>query len=74
MIANKNLLRIKTARVIESYAARTGCTLADALDRFYRSKTAELMRNGVSDLHCMSDDYLVDELVDEYRNPSTRGV
>ena len=24
------------------------------------------MRDGVSDMHCMSDEYLVDELVDEY--------
>jgi hypothetical protein len=23
------------------------------------------MRDGVSDMHCMSDEYLVDELVDE---------
>ena len=65
MTANKNLLRMKFARVIEAYAARTGCSLSDALDRFYRSETYELMRDGVSDMHCMSDDYLVDELVEE---------
>ena len=65
MTANKNLLRMKFARVIEAYAARTGCSLSDALDCFYRSKTYELMRDGVSDMHCMSDDYLVDELVEE---------
>ena len=66
MIANKNLLRMKYARVIEAYAARTGCSLGEALDTFYRSKTYELMRDGVSDMHCMSDAYLVDELVDEH--------
>ena len=65
MTANKNLLRMKYARVIEAYAARTGCSLGEALDAFYRSKTYELMRDGVSDMHCMSDAYLVDELVDE---------
>ncbi len=66
MTANKNLLRMKYARVIEAYAARTGCSLGEALDAFYRSKTYELMRDGVSDMHCMSDAYLVDELVDEH--------
>jgi len=66
MTANKNLLRMKFAHVIEAYAARTGCTLDEALDRFYRSQTYEFMRDGVSDMHCMSDEYLVDELQDEY--------
>jgi len=67
MTANRNLLRMKFARVIEAYAARTGCSLDEALDRFYKSQTYELMRDGVSDMHCMSDEYLVDELVDEYQ-------
>ncbi len=65
MMANKNLLRMKFARVIEAYAARMGCSLDEALDKFYRSQTYELMRDGVSDMHCMSDSYLVDELVEE---------
>ncbi len=68
MTANKNLLRMKFARVIEAYAARTGCSLAQALDRFYKSQTYELMRDGVSDMHCMSEAYLVDELIEEDRS------
>jgi hypothetical protein len=63
--ANKNLLRMKYARVIEALAARTGWSLDEALDAFYRSQTYEFMRDGVSDMHCMSVDYLVDEIVDE---------
>lgn len=65
MTANKNLLRMKFARVIEAYAKRAGCTLDEALDVFYKSKTYELMRDGVSDMHCMSDAYLVEELMEE---------
>ena len=65
MNANKNLLRMKFARVIKACATRTGCSLDEALDKFYRSQTYELMRDGVSDMHCMSDTYLVDELLDE---------
>lgn len=65
MTANQNLLRMKYARVVEKYAARAGCSFDEALDRFYRSQTYELMRDGASDMHCMSDEYLVDELMDE---------
>ena len=54
---------------MQEHAARTGCPLDEALDVFYRSKTYELMRDGVSDMHCMSDAYLVDELVDERLAP-----
>jgi len=63
--ANRNLLRMKFAHVIEAYAARTGCSLDEALDVFYTSRTYEFMRDGVSDMHCMSIDYLVDELLEE---------
>ena len=65
MTANRNLLRMKFARVIEAYASRTGCSLDEALDVFYTSRTYEFMRDGVSDMHCMSIDYLVDELLEE---------
>jgi len=63
--ANKNLLRIKFAHVVEAYAKRTGCSLDDALRKFYGSQTYAMMRDGVADLHCMSIPYLVDELVGE---------
>ena len=69
MKANPTLLRMKYARVIEAYAAKTGCSLDEALDCFYRSRTYLLLRDGVSDLHCMSDDYLAEELRDEFAAP-----
>lgn len=31
------------------------------------SKTFELINEGVADMHCMSDEYLVDELLLEYK-------
>ena len=37
-----------------------------ALDFFYRSEVYQLIRDGVSDMHCMSDAYLADELEQEY--------
>lgn len=40
----------------------TGC----GIGFFYYSEVYLLMRNGVSDMHCMSDDYLAEELQQEY--------
>ena len=65
MTANRNLLRMKFARVVEALAVELGCTLDEALKRFYLSMTYRLMRDGVSDMHCMSVRYLVEEIVSE---------
>lgn len=75
MTANRNLLRMKFAKVIQAYAARTGCSLDYALDVFYKSQIYELMRDGVSDMHCMSEAYLVDELSEEFsiHKPELKG-
>lgn len=41
-------------------------SLDAALDFFYNSEVYPLMRDGVSDMHCMSDAYLAEELKMEY--------
>lgn len=66
MQANPTLLRMKYARVVALFAEKAGLSLEDALDKFYSSKTYELVSEGVSDMHCMSDGYLADELLIEY--------
>ena len=48
------------------FAEKKGCSYEDALDFFYNSKTFELISEGVADMHCMSDEYLTDELLLEY--------
>ena len=68
MNANPILLPKKCARVIEAFAQRAGLTLDNALDYFYHSEVYRLVGKGVSDLHGMSDAYLADELMEEYRN------
>lgn len=65
MNANPVLLQKKYARIVEKFAEKTNIPLKEALDIFYHSKLYELMSEGVSDMHCMSDDYLVQELSDE---------
>lgn len=65
MNANPILLQKKYARVVELFAKRNGLSLDRALDIFYRSELYKLMSEGVSDMHCMSDEYLVEELKEE---------
>ena len=67
MRANPTLLHRKYARVVALFAREAGLSYDDALRLFYGSQTYLLMREGVSDLHCMSDGYLADELRYEYR-------
>ena len=65
MNANPILLQKKYARVVELFAKENAITIENALDIFYHSQLYELMSNGVSDMHCMSDEYLGQELINE---------
>ena len=66
MLANPVLLQKKYARIVEQFAKAENLTLSKALWVFYHSDTYELMSKGISDMHCMSDGYLVEELQKEY--------
>ena len=66
MTANPILLQKKYSRVIECFAKQQGLSLDEALDFFYHSQVYQLIRDGVSDMHCMSDVYLAEELRQEY--------
>lgn len=62
MTAHPVLLQKKYARVVALYAEKEHISLSAALHIFYHSVTYTLMKNGISDMHCMSDDYLTEEL------------
>lgn len=66
MNANPVLLQKKYCRIIELFAKQAGITLDEALGFFYRSSFYQLLKDGVSDLHCMSDGYLAEDLKEEY--------
>ena len=66
MTANPILLQKKYSRVIECFAKQQGLSLDVALDFFYHSQVYQLIREGVSDMHRMSDEYLAEELEQEY--------
>ena len=67
MTANPVLLQKKYVRIIELFSQKERLSLKDALDFFYRSEIYRLISEGVSDLHCMSDEYLTEELISEYK-------
>ncbi len=71
MTANPILLQKKYSRVIARFAEQQGLSLDEALAFFYHSQVYQLIRGGVSDMHCMSDAYLADELEQEYVSDAT---
>lgn len=63
MLAHPILLQKKYARIVVAYAKERNKTVEEALDYFYHSIVYTLMSQGISDMHCMSDAYLVEELI-----------
>ena len=66
MKADKAILQLKYDSVIEALSALKGIPLRQALDIFYKSKVYQEMREGISDMHCRSDKYLVEEILNDY--------
>lgn len=66
MTANSILLQKKYSRIIARFAKQQRISLDAALDFFYHSELYLLLRDGISDMHCMSDEYLAEELQQEY--------
>ena len=48
----------KITSIIISLCELYDLTLEEATDMYYKSTTADLIEEGVSDLHCRSDKYL----------------
>lgn len=67
MQANKTILQMKYARIVKLFAEKAHLTYEDALSFFYDSETYQLVSEGVADMHCLSDEYLADELLMELR-------
>ena len=67
MNANPILLQMKYARIVEKFADKRGVSLDKALDIFYKSDLYLMMSSGIADMHCRSDEYLVEELIDEIK-------
>ncbi|MEG0672332.1 hypothetical protein [Clostridium sp.] len=68
MEANSILLEMLYARVIILFSKKTGKSLDDSLDIFYNSKIYELLKNDNGDYYCRGEQYISDDLVNEYKN------
>lgn len=68
MNAEPLILQMKYADVVSLFAKQAGISLDVALQFFYHSMLYQLMKDGVSDMHCMSDAYLAEDLQREYQN------
>ena len=65
--ASKQILKsAKCARVIACISDMFHVSLQEATDIYYESETADLIDDGVADLHCRSDKYLATEAWAEY--------
>jgi len=66
MEADKTLLQMKFSRVVARFAEQQKIPAEKALEFFYHSETYRELNEGIADLHCRSDQYIVDELKAEY--------
>ena len=55
------------ARIILCISEMAGVSIQEATDMFYESETANLIEEGVADLHCRSDKYLATLVIEEYQ-------
>lgn len=74
MMANPILLQKKYARIVSAFAKKKQLTLEAALDYLYHSNVYELISEGCSDMHCMSDEYLAEELALEYEKRMSKDL
>ena len=67
---------LHSLRIVVAYAKECNKTVEEALDYFYHSIVYTLMSKGISDMNCMSDAYLVEELIlrENESNRTTRNV
>ena len=55
------------ARIISCISEMYGVPLNEATDIYYNSETANMIEDGVADLHCRSDKYLAEEIWSEHQ-------
>jgi hypothetical protein len=65
---SKQILRSsQCARIIVCISEMFEVPLDKATDIFYNSETANMIEEGIADLHCRSDKYLAGEVWREYQ-------
>lgn len=67
MDSKQIILQTKYARLIDGIAHMQEISREEAMDRFFHSMTFQLIDQGIADLHCRSDRYLLDEFAKEWQ-------
>lgn len=71
--ARRVLRDMKISRIINEISQMYNLSLEDAMAIFYNTKTADMIKEGVADLHCRSEKYLAQCVWDEYsQNKQTK--
>ena len=73
MKADKDILRLTYSSVIKEFALIGNLSNREALDLFYKSQVYQEMREGISDMHCRSEKYLAEDLMQEFRSTVLQG-
>lgn len=60
----------KNAEIISWMSQLFGLDLKTATDIYYNSETANLIEEGIADLHCRSEKYLATLVMDEFKGKS----
>ena len=68
MTADATLLQMKYARIISLLSKKANIDEEKAMELFYKSNTNMFMSKGISDFHCLSDAYLVEEIMLEQKS------
>ena len=68
MTADATLLQMKYARIISLLSKKANIDEEKAMELFYKSNTYTFMSKGISDFHCLSDAYLVEEIMLEQKS------
>ena len=72
MLANKTLLSMKYSRIVYGFSKAMNIDVEDALRIFYNSDLYRQMSQGIADVHCQSDQWLIQELIEEYNEHSAQ--
>ncbi|MDR2739911.1 MAG: DUF3791 domain-containing protein [Treponema sp.] len=74
MKADRVLLQYVFEGVIRAFSKRAHISLRKSLDLFYKSELYTEISEGISDMHCRSDEYLAEELRREVEGNTGSGV
>ncbi len=67
MNADPLILQMKYADIVKAFAKKANSSFDEALDFFYHSEEYQFLKDGISDLHCMSPEYIAEDLMDQYK-------